>query len=179
MIRLELGDCVLRPWADGDVEALVRHANDRDVSRNLRDRFPFPYTEADARGWIAIAAEPDPLTNVAIEVDGEAVGGVGLDPRDPEDVERHTAEIGYWLGRAVWGRGLATQAVIAWTAYAFRTFPALQRLEAGVYGWNPASMRVLEKAGYTREGTARRAVVKDGAFTDRVLFGILREEVPG
>lgn len=157
-----------------DVPDLVRHANDRDVSRNLRDRFPFPYAEADAQGWLALVAERDPVTNVAIEVDGAAVGGIGLELRDPDDVERRTAEIGYWLGRAAWGRGVATSAVIAWTAYGLQAFPDLLRIEAGVYGWNPASMRVLEKAGYTREGVARQAITKDGHTTDRVLFGFVR-----
>lgn len=176
-MRLELEGCALRPWRADDLEALVRHADDPDVSRNLRDRFPSPYTEDDARGWIELASGADPVTNVAVEVDGEAVGGVGLELRDPDDVERRSAEIGYWLGRAVWGRGLATRAVVAWTAWGFRTFPELLRIEAGVYGWNPASMRVLEKAGYTREGVLRRAITKRGETTDRVLYAILREEL--
>jgi ribosomal-protein-alanine N-acetyltransferase len=169
--NLHLDHCTVRPWADGDRAALVRHANDRDVWRNLRDRFPNPYTPEAAEDWLAYLAHTDPLTHFAIEVDGEAAGGIGFEIG--QDVHRRSAEIGYWLGRAVWGRGIATEALRAVTAWAFAHHD-LVRLQACVFAWNPASLRVLEKAGYVREATLKQAVSKDGATIDMLIYAMLR-----
>ena len=108
----------LRRWRDGDLDSLVRYANNRAVWLNLRDRFPYPYTRGDAEGWIALCkSEQEPALQFAIELDGEAIGGVGLENLD--DVYRMTADIGYWVAEPFWGRGIATTAVIETTAYAF------------------------------------------------------------
>ncbi len=164
---------ILRPWRSSDAEALVRHADNRKIWLNLRDRFPHPYTEADARAWLELrAADSENLTNFAIDFAGEAVGGIGLEFL--ADVHRMTAEIGYWLGEALWGRGFATIAVKAVTRYAFETFE-LRRLQAAVFEWNPASARVLEKAGYSFEGRLRSYVVKDNRVGDALLYAKLRE----
>lgn len=153
------------------MEDLVRHADDRDVWINLRDRFPHPYTRADARSWIRSAAAERPTRHFAIEVDGRAVGGIGIHPMT--DVHRGTAEIGYWLGREYWGRGIATEAVRALTEHAFASFD-LARLEATVYEWNPASARVLEKAGFQLEGRLRKSIIKDGRTIDSLLYARVR-----
>ncbi|HXE00283.1 MAG TPA: GNAT family N-acetyltransferase [Candidatus Acidoferrum sp.] len=97
----------LRPWRRGDEPSLVRYANNRNIWRNLRDRFPHPYTAADADAWITKAEAEAPVTSHAIVVDGETVGGVGVDLGT--DVRRRSAEIGYWLGEPFWGRGIATK----------------------------------------------------------------------
>jgi RimJ/RimL family protein N-acetyltransferase len=172
-VILKLSRCTVRPWAESDAKALIRHADDREVWRNVRDRFPHPYTAADAENWLTFATRQDPPMHFAIEVDGEAAGGIGF--TIGEDVHARTAEIGYWLGRAVWGRGIATEALSAVTAHAFAAHP-LDRLQACVFAWNPASVRVLEKAGYVREALLRRAVTKDGETTDMLIYGILRPE---
>jgi ribosomal-protein-alanine N-acetyltransferase len=169
--NLRLEHCAVRPWADGDRAALVRHANEREIWRNLRDRFPHPYTPEAAEQWLAYLAQTDPLTHFAIDVDGEAAGGIGFEIG--EDVHRRSAEIGYWLGRAVWGRGIGTEALRAVTAWAFAQHD-LCRVEAHVFGWNAASMRVLEKVGYSCEARHRQAVTKDGATVDMVIFAMLR-----
>jgi [ribosomal protein S5]-alanine N-acetyltransferase len=161
----------LRAWAAGDEVSLVRHANNRNVWRNLRDAFPHPYTAADAKRWIETANPTTPITNFAIVVDGAAVGGIGLVLR--EDVFRRSAEIGYWLGEEFWGRGIATEAVRAVTDYAFATFD-LCRLYAGVFDWNPASSRVLEKAGYELEARMKKSVTKDGETIDELIYSIVR-----
>ena len=154
--------------------SLVRHANNRRVWRNLRDVFPHPYTDADADEWLGrAAAEPPPEGVYAIDVDGQAVGGISLERGS--DVERHTAEIGYWLGEMFWGRGLMSAAVRTLSDAALRDQSNLYRLQAGVFAWNEASMRVLEKAGYQREGVMRRGVVKDGVLVDRVLYARTRD----
>jgi ribosomal-protein-alanine N-acetyltransferase len=162
----------LRPWRRTDCDALVLHANNRNVWLNLRDRFPHPYTHADAEAWIAFCAaqsvEPMPL---AIEHDGAAVGGIGIELGS--DVNRRSGEIGYWLGESLWGRGLATEAVVAMTTYSFARLP-IERLHAAVFEWNPASARVLEKAGYELEGRLKRSIYKDGRWADSLLYARLR-----
>jgi len=170
-VILRLPHCTVRPWELGDAGALVRHANDREIWRNLRDRFPHPYTDADAERWLVWVTTSEPLTHFAIEVDGEAAGGIGFSLG--EDVHRRVAEIGYWLGRAIWGRGIATEALRALTDYAFAHHD-LARIQAFVYAWNPASLRVLEKASYYREAKLREAVTKDGATTDMLIYAVFR-----
>lgn len=171
MTTIDCGVCRLRPWQWGDEASLVRHANNRRVWLNLRDAFPHPYTTEDATVWIAVAVGQRPVTNFAIEVDGAAVGGIGLIVR--ADVERCAAEIGYWLGESCWGRGIMTAAVRAVTTYGFDRL-ALERIFAGVFEWNTASMRVLAKAGYGREAVLRRSAIKDGKVIDRVIYAAVR-----
>ena len=170
-MELELSKSRLRPWKPGDEESLVRHANNRVIWRNLRDAFPHPYTLANAQHWIRSANPATPVTNFAIVVDGTAVGGIGLVLKD--DVFRRSAEIGYWLGEEYWGRGIVTEAVRAVTDYAFAAFD-LCRVYAGVFEWNPASMRVLEKAGYEYECRMRKSVFKDGEIIDELIYAIVR-----
>jgi len=170
-VELKLARCTLRPWRSGDEPSLARYADNRNVSRNLKDRFPYPYTTADAADWIARASAQAPPTSFAIVVDGSAVGGIGIELGT--DVFRRSATIGYWLGEPFWGRGIATEALRAVTDYAFERFD-ICRLQAGVFDWNPASARVLEKAGYILEGRARLGVFKDGRLGDRLLYALVR-----
>lgn len=171
-MELRLSNSVLRAWQPGDEQSLVRHANSRSVWRNLRDAFPHPYTLADAKHWIETANPATPITNFAIVVGGAAVGAIGLVLK--EDVFRRSAEIGYWLGEEYWGRGIVTEAVRAVTDYAFATFD-LCRVYAGVFEWNPASMRVLEKAGYEFECRMKKSVTKDGETIDELIYAMVRE----
>lgn len=170
-MELRLVKSTLRPWRAGDEASLVRHANNYRVWRNLRNRFPHPYTLHDARLWVQAASTAEPQTNFAIVVDAQAVGGIGILLQ--EDVHRHSAEIGYWLGEEYWGRGIVTEAAVAVTEWAFAQFD-LRRIYACVYEWNPASMRVLEKAGYECEGRLRKSVTKDGETIDELIYAIVR-----
>jgi RimJ/RimL family protein N-acetyltransferase len=170
-MEISLSRSSLRPWKPGDEESLVRHANSRVIWRNLRDAFPHPYTLSDARRWIEMANPTQPITNFAIVVEGEAAGGIGLALKD--DVFRRSAEIGYWLGEKYWGRGIVTEAVRAVTDYAFASFD-LCRVFAGVFEWNPASTRVLEKAGYEFECRIKKSVTKDGETIDELIYAIVR-----
>ncbi len=171
-MEIRLTRCTIRDWRVGDEDAIVRHANNRKLWRNMRDSFPHPYTRADAEWWVRYASSTNPVTNFAIEVDGEAVGAIGLVLR--EDIFRRSAEIGYWLGEAHWGRGIVSEAVRGLTEYAFQTFD-LCRIYAGVFEWNPASMRVLEKAGYQFEGRMKKAVTKDGQTVDEFIYACVRD----
>jgi ribosomal-protein-alanine N-acetyltransferase len=170
-VRLECRVCAVRDWEWADKAALVRHANNRNVWRNLLDRFPHPYTEADADSWLALVGTLSPCTNWAIDVDGEAVGGIGVDPGHGNYAR--TGHFGYWLGENYWGRGIMSVAVRATVEYVFSHYDVV-RLEAPVFEWNPASMRVLEKCGFVREGVLRRSVIKDDQIIDTVLYARIR-----
>ena len=170
-MRLELSRCLVRPWTSADADSLHRHANNRRVSIHLRDRFPFPYELEHARtflGWLA--NQPSP-TVWAIEVNGEAVGGIGVELHS--DIERVSAEIGYWLGEQVWGGGIATEALRAVTAEAFKRYD-LTRIYAVPFADHLASIRVLEKAGYVREGLMRQSAIKEGQVRDQALYAIYK-----
>jgi RimJ/RimL family protein N-acetyltransferase len=171
---LDLGVCVIRPWREQDAASLARHANSRLVWENLRDDFPHPYTEAHAARFIARAVAADPVTHFAIVVGGEDVGGIGYHLND--DARRGGAEVGYWLNESCWGRGIATAAVRAMTAFLFEAHAPLRRVWAAPFAWNAASARMLEKAGFTFERSLRRSAIKQGRIVNQLLYSIVREE---
>jgi RimJ/RimL family protein N-acetyltransferase len=172
MLTLEGVRCVVRSWRKADVEPLVTHANNINVAMYLRDRFPHPYTTKDARAFLRHAVTADDPTNLAIEIDGAAAGAIGYVPG--RDVERFSAEIGYWLGEPFWGRGIATEAVELVTAHAFTQRHVL-RMFALPFADNPGSIRVLERAGYTREGLLRASSVKFGEPKDQVVYARINQ----
>jgi ribosomal-protein-alanine N-acetyltransferase len=170
MILLQNDEFRLRPWHSGDEATLVVHANNYKIWLNLRDTFPHPYTWQDAQTWVAYANTFPNTLNLAIDIDGEACGGAGLFFQ--QDIHRRSAEIGYWLGEAYWNRGIATAAVKMLSDFAFRHYD-LCRLYAGIMEYNPASMRVLEKAGYVLEAVHRQALTKNGRTLDEYLYTLL------
>lgn len=170
-MRIECELCVVRDWRSSDEAALVAAANNRNVWRNLHHRFPHPYTAADARQWFSMLSAMTEPTSWAIEVDGIAAGGIGVDLGEGIDIR--TGHFGYWLGEQYWGRGIMSAAVRAVSEYAVSHF-RLVRLESPVFSWNPASMRVLEKAGFSREGVLRKSVFKDGQLIDKVLYALVQ-----
>lgn len=166
-MEIRLPECVIRSYCTSDAASLARYANNRNVWRNLTDLFPHPYALADAKAFIAKAITAGPETNFALEIEGEAAGGIAVQPKS--DVYRRTAQVGYWIAEPYWGRGIATAAVKAITARAIKEHHLL-RIEAGVYAWNPASARVLEKAGYAFEGRLRKSVFKDNEIVDQLMY---------
>ncbi len=167
VVRLQGVRCTVRSWQLGDAEGLVRHANNVNVSKQLRDRFPHPYTMSAARAFLEHVVPLRPVTNFTIEVEGKTAGGIGF--AAGTDVERFSAEIGYWLGEPFWGRGIVTEALSLVTEYAFGRLNIL-RLFALPFADNLASSRVLEKAGYVREGLLRSASVKFGRPRDQWMY---------
>ena len=166
--------CALRPWRLGDGAALVSIANNRDIWMNLGDDFPYPYTLDDAAEWLAHCQKwPYSERCFAIEVEGHLAGGAEV--RIGGAASGHVAQISYWLGRDYWGRGIATEAAGLLTDFAFEQ-EGVTRCQAHVFGWNRASCRLLEKAGYTLEGRMLNGIIKDGRYTDRLLYGCIREE---
>ena len=166
----------LRAWRQSDAPSLAKHANNPNVARQLRDRFPHPYTIADARQFVQMASGARPTTMFAMVVEGEAVGGIGFFPG--ADVERFSAEIGYWLAESHWGRGITVEAIRLMSAYAFEVCNLL-RLFALPFADNRQSLRVLEKAGYTREATLRASSVKYGQVRDQALYALVNEAWKG
>ena len=159
--------CVVRFWRSSDAEAVAWHANNQNVARQLRDRFPHPYTRAHAAAFLKHALAAERPTSFCIDVNGEAVGGIGF--VCGTDVERFSAEIGYWLSERHWGHGIATEALTLVTDHAFTSFNVL-RLFALPFADNAASIRVLEKASYVREGGLRSSSVKYGQRRDQILY---------
>ena len=159
--------CTVRRWHADDEPSLVRHANNLNVAKHLRDRFPHPYTARDAHQFLRSLPAGGPHTNFAIEVDGEAAGGLGY--VQGTDVERFSAEVGYWLGEACWGRGVVSEALTLFSDHAFSDLELL-RLYALPFADNAASIRVLEKAGYSLEGILRSSCVKYGVPRDQALY---------
>lgn len=172
-IELRPRRCLVREYRLDDAPSLARHGNNRKIWLNLRDLFPHPYTEANAAGYIVHVSKRPEILSFAIEVGGEAVGGISL--RRGEDIERYTAELGYWLGEAFWGRGIATDAIRTVTERGF-ALHGLIRIFAVPFTRNTASCRVLEKSGYTREALMRQSAYKDGVIEDQFLYAALRDE---
>lgn len=172
-MRLALRACEVRSWQAADVPSLVAHANNRKVWANLRDRFPHPYTARDGQAFVRQARGMRPETFFAIAVNGAAAGGIGFVLQ--ADVDRVSAEVGYWLGEAFWGRGIATEALAAVTQYAI-DHHGLTRLFALPFSHNSASCRVLEKAGYLLEARLRRSAIKDGAIVDQFQYAYITDE---
>ena len=168
--------CTVRRWRIDDAEALVRHANNVNVARQLRDRFPHPYSRANAHAFLKSAIAADEPSNLAIDVDGEAAGAIGYVAG--ADVERYSAEIGYWVGEAHWGRGVVTEALVLVTEHVF-TAANLLRLFALPFADNVGSTRVLEKAGYVREAILRSSSVKNGQPRDQALYARINDNWRG
>jgi RimJ/RimL family protein N-acetyltransferase len=166
-MKLTLKQCTVRPWRLDDAESVARHANNRKIWLGVRDLFPHPYTIQDAREFLRRATSEQPEMKFCVEVEDAAVGGIGV--HQGEDVHRYTATVGYWLGEDFWGRGIMTEAVSAVTDFCFENFP-LRRISAEVFANNPASARVLEKAGFSFEGRLKNHVLKDGKLLDSLLY---------
>jgi ribosomal-protein-alanine N-acetyltransferase len=171
-MRLPFGSGTIRTWRLADTRSLVAHANNRRVWANLRDRFPHPYTQRDAEAWIRHCLRTVPATDFAIEVNGEAAGGIGIVPQ--QDVERISAELGYWLGEAHWGRGIMSAAVSAFAPWALEHY-GLERLYASVFEFNRPSARVLERSGFACEARMKRAALKEGRVIDQLLYARVRQ----
>ncbi len=161
----------LRSLKDEDAESIALLANNKNIWDNIRDKMPHPYAKKDADFFINLTKKESPKTTFGIELNNEICGVIGLILQS--DVNRMSAEMGYWIGEPFWGRGIATDAVSIITKYGFETL-GLMRIYAGVYEYNIGSMRVLEKSGFLKEGIARKSVIKNGNFYDEHKFAKLK-----
>jgi len=165
----------IRPLEFSDKSELARLINNKSVWDNLRDYIPFPYSEKDADFFISLTKEESPQQSFAIDFKEKLCGVIGLLIR--KDVYRRSAEIGYWLGEPYWGLGIATKAVGLITKYGFEELN-LNRIYAGVFEYNVASMKVLEKNGFEKEGIFRNAILKNNQVYDEHRYFKLNEQIP-
>jgi ribosomal-protein-alanine N-acetyltransferase len=170
-MQLILSKCTIRSLRSSDAEAVTKHVSAWSVARNLA-AVPHPYRLSMAEEWLAVESARTPPMHFAIALDDEAAGVIGLERES--GICSHCADIGYWLGESFWGRGIVSEALVALTEWAF-TEAGLVRLQAGVFARNPASARVLEKAGYQLEGHLRARYFRDGEYIDSLLYAKVRQ----
>jgi RimJ/RimL family protein N-acetyltransferase len=162
---------ILREWQPSDAASLAENANNIHIWNNVRDYFPHPYTVKDGKAFIQrVKNKPKPATNLAVVIDGKAVGGVGIVLRT--DVERITAELGYWLGEKYWNKGIMTEVIKQMVSYAFEHFP-LRKIYATPFDFNIASQKVLQKAGFECEAILKQAAIKNGKEIDEHYYSII------
>lgn len=140
---------ILRPWKESDIDSVAKYANNKKIADNLRDAFPWPYTHEDARGYVlsCLAAGEARQCTRAIDVDGEAVGSIGIFLE--EDVYCKNAELGF-------------------------AHYDLARIHAEPFAHNFGSRRALEKAGYRLEGILKKRVFKNAEIFDSCLYAFTR-----
>ncbi|MBN8706420.1 MAG: GNAT family N-acetyltransferase [Bacteroidetes bacterium] len=163
---------LLRPWKPSDLDSLVRYANNWQIAKNMTDQFPFPYTEANGKAFIEFATKDDPIHIFAIEVNGEAVGGIGIHPQT--DIHRKNAELGYWLAEPYWGKGIISQAIKLAVDFAFETYD-IDRVFARPFGTNIGSQKVLEKNHFILEARFEKNLIKNGERIDELVYAFRRE----
>jgi RimJ/RimL family protein N-acetyltransferase len=161
----------LRALQVSDAATLAALANNVNIWSSLRDYFPHPYSEKDAVYFITSVTGQQPVLTFAVVFESQLAGVCSLIPQT--DVYRHSAEIGYWLGQPFWNKGIATEAIRQLSHYGFETL-GMARLYAGVFDFNQASARVLEKCGYVQEAVLKKAVIKNGVFCDELRYALVR-----
>lgn len=173
-MEITFREITLRPWQYDDAHDLASIANNRKVSCNLRDGFPYPYSVFDAYTWLGnVIPANNPTKFFAITWQGQLAGSIGLVAKD--DIYRKNMETGYFIGESFWGKGIATASIIAATAWAFREFDIV-RMYAEPFADNAGSRKALENAGYRCEAVFRKNVVKLDQIKDSCIYSLLRED---
>ncbi len=159
----------LRDWKESDLASLVNYANTPAIAANLPDKFPYPYLEEIGKAFINFASQHDTHHIIAIEINGEACGGIGIHPQD--DIQRLNAEMGYWLAEPYWGKGIISKAIPLVVDFVF-TNMAITRIFARPFGRNIASQKVLEKNGFVLEARIEKSFIKNGVLEDELIYAI-------
>ena len=162
---------ILRPWKASDINSLIKYANNWNIAKNLTNQFPHPYTIQDGKAFIEYATKDDPIHIFAIEVNQEAVGGIGIHPQS--DIFIKNAELGYWLGEPFWGYGIVSKAIKQIIQFGFSAFD-IERIFARPYGTNFASQKILEKNNFLLEGRYNNILYKNGEYLDELIYAIRR-----
>ncbi len=172
-MEFELNDnkVVLRSWQMSDLDSLIENGNDTEIARFMTNKFPNPYTKEKGEGFIKFANSEGRHKIFAIEVNGKACGGIGLHPQD--DVFCKNAELGYWIGRQQWGKGIISECIPLIIDYGFK-YLDIDRIYAVPFSNNPGSKRVLEKSGFIQEALLKETVFKLGEKLDEYIFAIRR-----
>lgn len=157
----------LRPWTLDDLESLVRYADNPKIAHFMTNKFINPYTADQGRRFIGFATQGQPYRILAIDVEGEAVGAIGIHPQ--EDIQCKNAELGYWLAEPFWGKGIMTAAIRQMVDYGFANWD-IDRVFARPFGTNTGSQRALEKAGFVLEARLEKTLFKDGEYLDELIY---------
>jgi RimJ/RimL family protein N-acetyltransferase len=163
----------LRPWVIDDLDCLLKYANNAAIADYMTDQFPHPYTIEKARAFIEQAANASPIHVFAIDINGQAMGGIGIHPQT--DIHFKNAELGYWLAEPLWGQGIITRAILQMADYGFKTYD-VNRIFARPFGTNIGSQKALEKAGFTLEGRFEKSLFKNGEYVDELIYAIRRKK---
>lgn len=168
-------DCKIRGWEIEDAPELAKALNNKNIQNNLRDGLPYPYTENDARDFIKAMLDADKHTTFAFSItfNNSVVGSIGVFRKD--NIHSRTAEMGYYIAEACWGKGLGTSAVKQVCDYIFENTDII-RIFAEPFADNVASCRILEKSGFECEGTLRSNAVKNGKIMDMKMYSLVKSE---
>lgn len=161
----------LRPWTIDDLESLVLHANNVNIAKFMSDGFPHPYSIENGKAFIELATNGNAIHFLAIEIEGKAVGGIGIQLQT--DIHKKNAEMGYWLAENYWGNGIISKAIKEMVDIAFSTHD-INRIFARPFGTNFASQKVLQKAGFKLEAKFEKTLLKNGEFVDELVYAIRR-----
>ncbi|MET4083058.1 ribosomal-protein-alanine N-acetyltransferase [Pedobacter sp. UYP30] len=164
----------LRPFEPRDADALAKYANNYNISKNLTNKFPFPYTKKDAEIFITWALSHNPLQVMAIEIDRDVIGSIGIHPL--ADIYAKSAELGYWIGESFWGKGIATGAIEEMLVYGFEAFD-IDRVFARTTQVNLASQSALKKAGFVLEAKLNATIFKNNEYFDELIFGFRKDSL--
>ena len=162
----------LRPFKLNDIESLVKNANNYKIAANLTNQFPHPYTRETGEAFIKMATKHSPPTILAIEINGQASGGIGLHIQT--DIHIKNAELGYWLAEPYWGQGIMTKAVKHIVNYGFKNLDII-RIFARPFGTNIASQKVLKNAGFVLEGKFKDTIYKNGEYLDELIYAVRKK----
>ena len=161
----------LRPWKTSDLANLVKYANNPNIAKNLTDKFPYPYTQENGMAFLEMISQHNPVQVFAIDLNGEAIGSIGLHPQD--DIHRQNAEMGYWLAEPYWGKGIISKAIKQIIDYGFANF-GINRIFARPFGSNIASQKVLEKNAFILEARLEKVLIKNGNPEDELIYALRR-----
>ena len=173
-MNIQFDKYFIRNYRKDDIDSLLKYADNYSIAKFLRDSFPHPYTRQDAENWITFVTTDPNNFSYAIANDEELIGSIGAILN--QDVNRFTAEIGYWIGEPFWNKGITTKAVKTFCNYIF-TEHSFNHLTASIFAGNDASMQVVKKAGFKLEGILRKNVFKENKFLDQYIYGLLKEDL--
>ena len=162
----------IRPWHISDLNSLLKYADNWNIAKNMANIFPYPFTENDGKKFIEIATKDNPIHIFAIDIKGEAVGGIGINPQT--DIFIKNAELGYWLGEPFWGQKIISNAVSQMIDFGFSTYD-IDRIFARPFGTNIASQKILEKNNFKLEGRYEKVLFKNSEYFDELIYAIRRQ----
>ncbi len=162
----------LRPWEIDDLDSVAKCADNPNIFKFMSDEFP--RSQEQWRTFIGFASKEKSILYLAIVVNGQAVGGIGISPQ--KGIKRNNAELGYWIGENYWGHGIMTRAIREIVKMAFDKF-SISRIFATPFETNLSSHKILEKNGFKLEARFKKTIIKNGEYLDELVYAIRRNEV--